>query len=124
MAGVADEASREQDPKRLLELTKKLVRAVDESTAPILVGSGGTIPPHGADMINSKHLLLGANALGDEVRVCGHCSQRADEAETVQAQGQLVYTLKCPLGQISLGVLPSLVEKNLQLAAYKKGVKK
>lgn len=102
MAEIADEASREQDPKRLLELTKKLVRAVDESTAPILVGSGGTIPPHGAGMINSKHLLLGTNASGGEVWVCGHCSQQADEAETVDAQGQLVYTLKCPLGQITV----------------------
>jgi len=75
-------------------------------------------------MINTKHLKLSRDASGDEMWICGHCGQQANEAEIIDEKGHLTYSLKCPLGRIALGEWPTLEEKKLQLTAYTQALKK
>jgi hypothetical protein len=74
-------------------------------------------------MINFKELKLGTNATGDEIWVCGHCGEETEDAQTMDAEGHSAYTLMCPTAKITLGEWPTLEEKMLQLAAYKKTIK-
>jgi hypothetical protein len=75
-------------------------------------------------MINTEELKLSKNASGDEMWVCRHCGQQADEAVTIDEKGHTTYSLICPLRRITLGEWPSLEEKQLQLAAYTQALKK
>jgi hypothetical protein len=75
-------------------------------------------------MIDTKELKLSRNISGDEVWVCGHCGQQADEAVTIDADGHPTYRLMCPLGKVTLGEWPTLEEKQLQLGAYMQVLRK
>lgn len=73
-----------------------------------------------AVMIDVGQLRLGRNDFGDEVWICGHCGQPADEAKGLANKpDDLVYLLMCPLGKVKLGEWVTLEEKSAELRAHK-----
>jgi hypothetical protein len=75
-------------------------------------------------MIDYQQLNLGKNASGDEVWICGHCGQPANEAKGLANKpDDLVYLLMCPFGKVRLGEWVTLEEKNADLKAHKERLK-
>ena len=74
-------------------------------------------------MIDERNLKLGKNTSGDEVWICGHCGQPADEAKGAQNKDDLAYMLMCPHGKVTLGEWPDVETKNAELGAYKQSSK-
>lgn len=75
-------------------------------------------------MIDVKQLKLGKNESGDEVWICGHCGQPADDAKgAANKPDDLVYLLKCPFGKVTLGEWITLEEKSAELKAHKNRLK-
>lgn len=70
-------------------------------------------------MINGKLLQIGKNASGDEVWICGHCVQPADEAHGAQNKDDLAYMLMCPARKVTLGEWEDLETRHAQLLAHK-----
>jgi len=71
-------------------------------------------------MIDDKYLRLGRTASGDEVWICGHCAQPADEAKGLANKpDDLVFQLKCPFGKVTLGEWVTTEQKLAELKAYK-----